>query len=148
MAALRGSLRLHLFLRRWDHVLRWLLQLILLWLGFLPLLLELLLCLQTLWLMQPWRILHLWLLLLQPLATPRCAAVAACLPLLLPASWLRWRILHSSWAWLHLCRCTIISSCWPAIVKYHFDAEHLDGVDAGDVEACRGARDLAKIARA
>ena len=59
-------------------------------------LLELLLCLQTCWLMQPWRMLQLWLLLLQPLATPRCAAVAACLPLLLPGSWLRWRILHSS----------------------------------------------------
>ena len=34
------------------------------------------------------------------------------------------------------------------MVKNHLDAEHLDGVDAGDVEAGRGALDLAKIARA
>ena len=37
MAALRSSLLLHLVLRRWDHILRWLLHLILLRLGYLPL---------------------------------------------------------------------------------------------------------------
>ena len=132
MAALRSSLLLHLVLRRRDHILRWLLHLILLRLGYLPLWDELSLWMQITWLLQPRRMLYLHLLLLQALASPRRAKRATRFALLQPAAGLRRRCLCSSRLRWHLCRNFLCFRCCSMVVKNHLDAVHLDSVDAGD----------------